>query len=118
VIGIAVRALATIPVIGGLWALIATATEVLPAIGVSLLLLAYLIGWQRVEAGGGLPRRVLVSLAAPLAAAVATLLLAMVVAVSVTVDDDRVAILAAVAGMAAAIGAVAVAIRPALRRRS
>lgn len=111
-----VSAVATIPILGWLGLLLTIAADPLPATGVTFLLVAYLIGWQRVDAGGGLPGRKLTGLGIPVAMAVAALLLAMAAAGLPIVDDPGVALFAATLGMAAAIGAVVVAIRPALRR--
>jgi len=112
---LATKALAALPILGGIVLLITVATGPVATIVVTLALLVYLLTWDRVDAPEGRWQGHLARLAIPALIAGTALLLAVVVAVGVTVREPTVALLLAVLGMICAVGAVALAISPTRR---
>ncbi len=108
-----VRAVAAIPMLGALALLATVAVEPLPTIGIGCALLAYLWCWQRLETGMGWSRHSLARSVLPYSVAFAMLMVAVALASRSVIDQPGVALVVALAGMAAAIGAVALAVHAA-----
>jgi hypothetical protein len=112
---LATKTLVALPVLGGIVLLMTVATGPVATIVVTLALLVYLLAWDRVDAPEGRWQGHLARFAIPALIAGTALLLAVVVAVGVTVREPTVALLLAVLGMICAVGAVALAISPTRR---
>jgi hypothetical protein len=112
---LATKALAGLPVLGGIVLLMTVATGPVATIVVSLALLIYLLGWDWFDAPEGRWQGHLARLAIPALIAGTALLVAVLVAVGLTVREPTLAFVLAVFGMIGAVGAVALAISPTRR---
>ena len=109
------KTLAALPVVGCIVLLMTDATGPVATIVVAMALLAYLLAWDRVDAPEGRWQGYVARLALPALIAGTVLLVAVLVAVGLTVREPTVALLVAVLGMICAVAAVALAIGPTRR---
>jgi hypothetical protein len=109
------KAIAALPILGCIVLLLTVATGPVATILVSLALLAYLLAWDWVDAPEGRWQGHVARLAVPALIAGTALLVAVLVAVGLTVREPTVALLLAILGMICALGAVALAISPTRR---